>query len=238
MHNHGYSSLPSNIKYPAAIYWNVLECIGSNLFMTWGHNIGYYLIFGGIHILLTILGFYFVWCCVCCLLSIGIGTQHQQKKTMKYVSGDWTGGDSDVSVGRCYLALVQFTLVPQTKNKGITQHQSRTGCSGCWPAKSEPCPTSLGALEEPAGLRDSFCFLSGRPRSEAKQKVPCPWRSHASSMPPMCPRSRGAGTPVHHLGGAPHARSGLRGARPTFACSFPRFGFIFPLAWGKKNISR
>ena len=196
MHNHGYSSLPSNIKYPAAIYWNVLECIGSNLFMTWGHNIGYYLIFGGIHILLTILGFYFVWCCVCCLLSIGIGTQHQQKKTMKYVSGDWTGGDSDVSVGRCYLALVQFTLVPQTKNKGITQHQSRTGCSGCWPAKSEPCPTSLGALEEPAGLRDSFCFLSGRPRSEAKQKVPCPWRSHASSMPPMCPRSRGAGAPA------------------------------------------
>ena len=81
--------LISNIQQLSiGMYWNVLECIGSNLFMTWGHNIGYYLIFGGIHILLTILGIYFVWCCVCCLLSIGTGTQHQQKKTMKYVSGD------------------------------------------------------------------------------------------------------------------------------------------------------
>jgi hypothetical protein len=46
------------------------------------------------------------------------------------------------------------------------------------------------------GLRGSFCFLSDRPWSEAKQKVPWPWRSHASSMPPMCPRSRGAGAPA------------------------------------------
>ena len=204
MYNHGYSSLPSNIKYPAAIpcgmYWNVLDRIYSWLGVP---NIGYYLIFGGIHILLTILDIYFVWCCVCCLLSIG-GPNTNKKR-------QW---DMSLVIELVVIQMFQLAVVtwlwfnlpwchkPRIRASPNTNQERDTGAvdqqnlSMAINVAYIPNLALTGCIGGAWGLRGSFCFLSDRPWSEAKQKVPWPWRSHASSMPPMCPRSRGAGAPA------------------------------------------
>ena len=179
--------LISNIQaaIPCGMYWNVLD-----LFMTWGPQRWVFDIWGDSHIVDYTRYLFCLVLCVCCLLSIGTGTQHQQKTT-RCVSGDWTGGGSDVSVGRCYLALDQC-------------HQPRTGCWGCWPAKSEhghqrglypqAWPTSLSPLEEPEaeGLI-LFPLRSAMEWGQAKSSMPLTVTRliHASDVPkePGCWRS-------------------------------------------------
>ena len=222
--------LISNIQaaIPCGMYWNVLD-----LFMTWGPQRWVFDIWGDSHIV-DYTGYLFcLVLCVCCLLSIG-GPNTNKKRQW-----DMSLVIELVVIQMFQLAVVTWLWINATNQErdagAVDQQNLSMAINVAYIHKlGQPHSVHWRSLR----LRDSFCFLSDRPWSEAKQKVPCSWRSHASSMPPMCPRSRGAGAPVHHLGGAPHARSGLRGARPTFACSFPRFGFIFPLAWGKKNISR
>ena len=68
--------LISNIQaaIPCGMYWNVLD-----LFMTWGPQRWVFDIWGDSHIV-DYTGYLFcLVLCVCCLLSIGTGTQHQQK---------------------------------------------------------------------------------------------------------------------------------------------------------------
>ena len=76
--------LISNIQaaIPCGMYWNVLD-----LFMTWGPQRWVFDIWGDSHIVDYTRYLFCLVLCVCCLLSIGTGTQHQQKTT-RCVSGD------------------------------------------------------------------------------------------------------------------------------------------------------